>query len=154
MLAPLAIGQRKPSEDVMVERSQAAGWWPSVYEPIKKAGEAVAGWLAPRSDASVSTENYQINMELPGVAADDIDISMRDSTMIVRGGKRFENTEQDDNFFFSEREYGAFQRSFRLPPDAHADNIVADYRNGVLTITIPKRAVPAADVRKIPIRSS
>lgn len=135
----------------MVERSHTAGWLP---ETIKQAGEKIAGWFAPRSDASVATDSYQINMELPGVAAEDIDIAMQDGTMIVRGEKRFANEERGDNYFFSEREYGAFQRSFRLPADAKIDAIAADFRNGLLTVTIPKLAAPTGDMRKIPIRSS
>jgi HSP20 family protein len=138
----------------MVERSHTAGWLPSVYEPIKKAGEKIAEWFAPRSDASVSLECYSINLELPGVEAKDIDISMQNGTMIVRGEKRFESEEEGQNYFFSEREYGAFQRSFRLPPDARAEDIAADFRNGVLRITIPKLVAPASDLRKITIRTS
>lgn len=137
----------------MVERSHTAGWLPSVYEPLKRAGEKIADWFAPRSDASVSSASYQISMELPGVTVEDIDIAMQDGTMIVRGEKRFENEERGDNYFFSEREYGAFQRSFRLPADAKVEDIAADFRNGVLTITIPKIVAPAAEQRKIPIRA-
>jgi HSP20 family protein len=138
-------------EDDMVERSHTAGWLP---ESLKQAGEKIAGWFAPRSDASVSVESYQINMELPGVDAGDIDIAMQDGTMIVRGEKRFENEERSDNYFFSEREYGAFQRSFRLPADAKLDAIEAGFRNGVLTITIPKLAAASGETRKISIKTS
>ena len=138
----------------MVERSHTAGWWPSVYEPIKRASDKIADWFAPRSDALMADANYQINLELPGVAADDIDISVQDGTILVHGEKRIDNVEQGENYFFSEREYGAFQRSFRLPVDAKPSDIVADYRNGVLTITIPKMTAKAADSRKINIRTT
>jgi HSP20 family protein len=138
----------------MVERSHTAGWLPSVYEPLKRAGEKIADWIAPRSEASVSTASYQINMELPGVAAEDIDISMQDGTMVVRGEKRLAKEEKGENFYFSEREYGTFQRSFRLPADAKVDDIAADFRNGVLTVTIPKIVAPPPEMRKVPIRSS
>jgi HSP20 family protein len=141
-------------EDTMVERSHISGWWPAAFDPLKKVGETVAGWLAPRSDASGSSDKYLINMELPGVTAKDIEISMREGTMTVKGEKRFENEESDDNYFFSEREYGTFQRTFRLPADAAADNIVADFRNGLLTISIPKAAAPTVETSKIKIRTS
>jgi hypothetical protein len=64
------------AREAMVERSHTAGWRPAVYAPIKRAGEKIAEWFAPRSEATVSTDNYRISMELPGVAADDIEISM------------------------------------------------------------------------------
>jgi HSP20 family protein len=61
----------------MVERTQTGGWMPSVYEPLKKAGEKIAEWFAPRSDAAVTTLAYEIGIELPGVTLDDIDITGR-----------------------------------------------------------------------------
>jgi HSP20 family protein len=83
----------------MVERSHTAGWWPAVYEPIKRAGEKIAEWFAPRSEAAVSTDNYRISMELPGVAAHDIEISMQDGTLVVRGEKRSERQQEGGQLF-------------------------------------------------------
>lgn len=138
----------------MVERSHTAGWWPHLYEPLKKAGEKVAKWFAPRSEASRSADSYKIALELPGVDADDIEIAVQDDSLIVSGEKRFEREEEGDSFFFSEREYGAFERSFRLPGDADVNGVVADFKNGVLTITIPKTHPPRDDARRIPIRTA
>ena len=138
----------------MIERSPAVGWWPTVFEPMRRAGDKLADWFAPRSDASASDASYTINMELPGVAATDVDISMQNGALIVRGEKSFENEESREDYFFSEREYGTFQRSFRLPADADPDHIVADFRNGVLTVSVPKVAEQAETARKIPIRTS
>lgn len=137
----------------MVERSHTAGWLPSVTGPLKAAGEKIAGWFAPRSDASVSPQSYQISMELPGCTADDIDISVHDGAMVVSGEKRFEKTEEGESYFFSEREYGAFQRSFRLPADARAEAIDARFTDGILKITIPKMTAAAGQGRKVQIRT-
>jgi len=71
----------------VVERSHTAGWWPNLYEPLKKAGEKVAEWFAPRSEASRSADSYKIALELPGVEADDIDIAVQDDSLIVSGEK-------------------------------------------------------------------
>ncbi len=138
----------------MVERSHTAGWWPALHQPLQTAKEKLAEWFAPRSDASMSTQAYRISLELPGVAAEDIDISMHDGAMIVRGEKRFVKEEQTENYFFSEREYGMFQRTFRLPPDADARAIQADFKNGVLSIAIAKVTPKPAEARKIPIRTA
>jgi HSP20 family protein len=127
--------------------------WPAVTGPIKEAGERTAGWFAPRSDASVSAESYQIMMELPGCSVDDIDIAIHDGAMVVSGEKRFESAEEGESYFFSEREYGAFQRSFRLPADAQSDAVIADFRNGILKITIPKITAGVRDQRKVAIRT-
>lgn len=137
----------------MVERSHTAGWWPSVYEPLRRAGQRVAEWFAPKSDAAASANSYHVGLELPGVQVEDIDIAVQDDTLVVSGEKRFAREEQGETFFFSEREYGSFQRSFRLPPDADMNAIAADFKDGVLTITIPKRTVSGEGARRVPIRA-
>ena len=118
----------------MVEKSHAAGSWPHVYEPLRGLGQKVADWFAPRSEASAVADYYEIKVELPGVAAEDINVSVDDNSLTVRGEKQFEREETRRDFFFSEREYGAFQRTFRLPPDAAADKIDAEYKDGVLNL--------------------
>lgn len=105
----------------MVEKSHTVGSWPHLYEPLRGIGQKVADWFAPRSEASSIEDCYEIKVELPGVKAEDVDVSVHDNNLTIRGEKRFEREEIDRNFFFSEREYGLFQRTFRLPPDASSD---------------------------------
>lgn len=136
----------------MVERTQTGGWMPSLYEPIKKATQKVADWFAPRSDAAVSGEAYEITMELPGVSPEDMDIAVQDGMLVVSGEKRFEQQVSEKNYFFSEREYGAFQRAFRIPPDADQDAIDAEFKNGVLSIRMPKARVGTGPARKVAVR--
>ena len=78
---------------------------------------------------------------------------MQDGSLTIQGEKRFEHEETGRAYFFSEREYGAFQRSFRLPPDAAGDRIDAAFKNGVLTIKIPKLQPAEGDSRKILVRA-
>jgi HSP20 family protein len=137
----------------MVERSQTAGWMPSLYEPIKRAKERISDWFAPRADASVSPEHYEISMELPGVTADDIDVSVQDNMLVVTGEKREEREETGKSYFFSEREYGAFQRAFRMPPDANQNGIDASFRDGVLTLRIAKLRSASGPSRKVAVRT-
>lgn len=138
----------------MVERTQTGGWMPSLYEPIKKVGQKVADWFAPRSDAAVTPDTYDIAMELPGVAQEDIDIALQDGMLIVTGEKRFETHETGKSYFFSEREYGVFQRAFRVPPDADPEAIDAELKNGVLNISIPKKRAAEGASRKVQVRAS
>ncbi|KAB2912363.1 MAG: Hsp20/alpha crystallin family protein [Hyphomicrobiaceae bacterium] len=137
----------------MVERSHTAGLLPNIYGPLRKLGEKVADWFAPKADAAVAPDFYEISLELPGVSPDEIEVSVQDETLTVQGEKHFEREEQGKSYFFSEREYGAFQRSFRLPPDASADRVDAAFRNGVLTITIPKLRAAQQDIRKVVVRA-
>ncbi len=136
----------------MVEQSHTAGWWPRLYEPFQTLGQKVADWVAPRSDASTLEDAYEINVELPGVNPDDVDVSIHNNNLIVRGEKRHTRQEKGRTFFFSEREYGLFQRSFRLPPDADAESIDASFSDGVLCLKIAKQAPSKPAGKKIEVR--
>jgi HSP20 family protein len=137
----------------MVERSHTAGWTPQVYAPLRKLGEKVAEWFAPKADAAMAPDFYEVSLELPGVVATDIDVAIQDDTLMIQGEKQFVREEEGRTYFFSEREYGAFQRSFRLPPDASKDRIDAAFKNGVLTVRIPKAQSVAQEARKILVRA-
>ena len=138
----------------MVEKSHTAGWWPSVYEPLRQMSEKVADWFAPRSEASALEDYYEINVELPGVKAEDVDITTQDNNLLVRGEKRSERTETGQSFYFSEREYGTFQRTFRLPPDADGNKIDAQFSDGVLRLRIAKQSPSMPKPKKIKIRKT
>lgn len=137
----------------MVEKSHTAGWWTNLYEPFRGIGQRIADWFAPRSEASAVQDCYEISLELPGVNAEDIEVSVEDGQLTVNGEKHFEREEKGRTYFFSEREYGAFQRSFRLPPDARPDNVTADFTNGVLVLKVPKAGLPKDRTKRIEIRS-
>lgn len=135
----------------MVESSHKAGLWPSLYEPLRSMGHKLADWLAPASEASSNGSAYTISMELPGVAEGDIDIGVDAGVVTVKGEKKTEKEEKGETWYFSERQYGAFSRSFRLPPDADEGKVAADLKDGVLTITVPKARPEAASARKVKI---
>ena len=137
----------------MVERSHTAGWLPQAYAPLRRFGEKVAEWFAPKADAAMGEDCYEISLELPGVAATDIDVMVQDGSLTIQGQKRFDRDEMGRTYFLSEREYGAFQRSFRLPPDAAGDRIDAAFKNGVLSVRISKLQPTAADSRKVLVRT-
>lgn len=135
----------------MVEKSQAAGLWPSVYEPFRHFGTKMAEWLSPASDAKGDENAYRITMELPGVEEKDIDVSVHEGVVSVKGEKSAEREEKGDTWFFSERQYGSFSRTFRLPADADGDKIEAHLKDGVLMISVPKASARSAEARKVSI---
>jgi len=138
----------------MLEQTPSKGWWPSVYEPLRQVSSRIADWFTPASEASSKAESYEIAIELPGVDPDDVDISVHDGVLILKGEKRSGHEEEGDTYFFSERQYGAFSRSFRLPPDADGDAIKADMKDGVLSVSIPKKVEKEAKKTKVKIRRS
>ncbi|MBU3261187.1 Hsp20/alpha crystallin family protein [Roseovarius sp. PS-C2] len=135
----------------MVEKSQS-GFWPSVYEPMLNFGQRVADWLSPASDASASDNAYHITLELPGVSESDIDVSVHDGVVTVKGEKTHEREEKGDTWFFSERQYGAFSRTFRLPADADGDRLEAHLKDGVLSLSVPKRTEATGEAKKVAIK--
>ena len=136
----------------MVESTHATGLWPSLYSPFRALGQRVSDWLSPPSDASSDDSAYRICVELPGVNQADIDLQVQDGLVIVTGEKSDHREDKGESWYFSEREYGTFRRSFRLPPDADEDAVAAAMKDGVLEITVPRRAPEAAGARRIEIR--
>jgi HSP20 family protein len=135
----------------MVEKTHTAGWWPEFYEPFRNVASKVADWFAPAAEAAHSKDAYEIVLELPGVAEKDIDISVQDGVLTVEGEKRSEKEEKGKSFYFSERRYGAFQRSFRLPEDAVSDAVTAEISDGVLTIRVAKVKPKKSAAKRIQI---
>ncbi|MDA5093494.1 Hsp20/alpha crystallin family protein [Aliiroseovarius sp. KMU-50] len=135
----------------MVETSKS-GFWPSIYDPLRSFGSRVSEYLSPASEASLADDAYRITMELPGVAEEDVDLTIHDGVVQVKGEKRTEREEEGDTWFFSERSYGAFSRSFRLPPDAKGDSISAEMKDGVLTIIVPKAAPEENGAKAVKIK--
>ena len=91
-------------------------------------------------------------MELPGVEEKDIDITVNSGVVSVKGEKTVEREETGETWFFSERQYGAFSRSFRLPEDADGGRVEAHLKDGVLRITVPKKAPEEPEATKVQIR--
>lgn len=141
----------------MAERPQAArevtsGFWPRLTGELQNIPRRIADYFAPESDASATEACYEINIELPGVEEKDIEVSVRENVLTVKGEKRFAREERGRTYFFSERAYGAFQRAFRLPPDSDADKVEAEFKNGLLTIRVAKSGPGAESHRKIEIK--
>jgi HSP20 family protein len=136
----------------MVEKTHTAGFWPTLFDPFRELGQRISDWIAPRAEASSDEKGYEVTIELPGVSADNISVECTDGALTVKGEKKAEREEKGKDYFFTEREYGSFQRSFRLPPDADQSNVEADFADGVLKLRIPKKAQTAPTARKVEVR--
>ncbi|SFP19847.1 Hsp20/alpha crystallin family protein [Tranquillimonas alkanivorans] len=136
----------------MVEKTHTSGFWPSLYDPLRQFGSRVAEWIAPASEASSKNNAYTIAVELPGVEEKDIDLSVQEGMLSLKGEKKTSREEKGETWYFSERQYGAFSRSFRLPPDADETKVEADLRDGVLTITVPKKTASEPASSRVQIR--
>ena len=103
------------------------------------------GLIMPQVDIGESQKDYTITVEVPGVQEKDIDLTLIDGTLTIRGEKRSEHEEKEKHYHRVERSYGSFQRILSLPNDADENTVKAKFKDGVLTITIAKdpQAKPA-----------
>ncbi|MEP2031392.1 MAG: Hsp20/alpha crystallin family protein [Paracoccaceae bacterium] len=143
----------------MVEKNAEYSRWPSLldplYDPLRTFGHRVADWLKPASAASSDEDAYSISMELPGVSESDVELSVKSGTLVIRGEKKTESEKKGDTWYFSERQYGAFSRTFQLPEDADGGKAHATIKDGVLKVTIPRIALEEEDeTQKISISKS
>jgi HSP20 family protein len=100
---------------------------------------ALTTW-APSVDIYETENELVMKADLPDVAEKDIDIHVENNMLTVRGERKFEQKVKEENYLRVERAYGAFSRSFSLPNTVNTDAIKAEYKNGVLTVLMPKRA--------------
>jgi HSP20 family protein len=94
---------------------------------------------APAVDIYETDENLVLQAELPGISPDDVDIRIEDNTLYLKGERKFEKEVKEGNLHRVERSYGTFTRSFTLPGSINVDKVKAEYKNGILTLTMPKR---------------
>ena len=109
---------------------------------------------APSVDVAEDDKAYKITAELPGIEPKDVEISVTDGMLVIKGEKKEESEKKEKNYYMSERSYGSFQRSFALPDKIDRDKIAADLAKGVLTITLPKTAEAAKPAKKIEVKTA
>src|SRR5678809_65812 len=97
------------------------------------------GAWAPSVDIYENKDQIVLEAELPGMKKEDFDLSIENSVITLRGERRFEKTDESDNYHRVERSYGQFTRSFTLPQTVSAEGATAEYNNGVLRVTLPKK---------------
>ena len=117
----------------------------------QEGGSAWGGVILPQVDIGESKKDYTIKVEVPGIDEKDIDLTIADGTLLIRGEKRSEKEDHDKQYHRVERSYGAFQRMLSLPTDADESKVEAKFKNGVLTVTIAKNPDAKPPVRRIAV---
>ena len=118
---------------------------------FREGKSAIGSLLLPQVDIAEGKKDYTITVEVPGVEEKDIELTLADGTLTIRGEKRYEKEDQDRQYHRVERSYGSFQRVISLPTDADENAVKATFKNGVLTITVGKSASAVPSHRKIAI---
>jgi len=108
--------------------------------------------LGLRMNLAESENDVTVTAELPGVDPKDVEISVSDNTLTISGEKKQEKEDKRRNYHYVERSYGSFHRSIQLPSSADANKVDANYKNGILTVTLQKR--PEAKPRRISVKTA
>lgn len=120
------------------------------YEPGWLLGRP-RGEMVPAVDVAEDDKEVRLTAELPGLKESDVEVVLRDDMLTVKGEKKSERKEEKENYHLTERRYGAFERTFRLPETAVVEKIKAEVADGVLTVTIPKKAEAKKAEKKIKV---
>lgn len=118
------------------------------FAELEPVAPAEAAFL-PSVEVRETADALLFKMDVPGVRQEDVEVSMSGNRLTVSGKREEEQRREEDRYFMYERSYGTFTRSFTLPDNVDANNVRADLREGVLTLSIPKKT--GAEARRIPV---
>jgi len=105
------------------------------FEEAEDVGEQL--W-APRADMSETEDKYVIHMDLPGVSKKDLKVNMEDNMLTINGDRKVDETHKGEGYYRRERAFGNFYRAFTIPKAVNESKIEATFKDGVLTVNIPK----------------
>lgn len=124
------------------------------FENGWNGGDNVVGMYGPNTDITDTDTSVDVSVELPGMTEKDIEISLSGNAMTIRGEKKIEHEEDRKGIYMSERHYGAFYRTVPLPAGVDPDKAEARFKNGVLTVSLPKTKEALANVKRIPVKAA
>jgi HSP20 family protein len=104
---------------------------------------------APAVDVSETDDAVIVKVDLPGVKPEDMEISLTDNVLVIKGEKKREEEEKKENFYRMERYYGTFMRAIQLPCEVQEDKVEAHYKDGVLKVVLPKKPEEVKKIIKI-----
>jgi HSP20 family protein len=107
----------------------------------------------PKFDVVETKTSYEVKAELPGLTEKDIEVTIDNNMLTVKGEKKEEKKEEKNNYYVSERSFGKFERTFELSKDVNAENIRANFKHGELSISIDKKEEEKSTVKKITVNS-
>ncbi|NPU83128.1 MAG: Hsp20/alpha crystallin family protein [Syntrophaceae bacterium] len=117
------------------------------------SGEHV-GSFYPSVDVKEGEKEIVVHAELPGMEEKDVDLLLEESSLVLKGEKKFEKEDKGEGYHTIERSYGSFRRVIPLPREIDLNKTQARFKNGVLTVTLPKKEQAKAKGKKIPIQSA
>ena len=131
-----------------------ADTWNGGFAPSRLEETWATGKIAPSLDVAEDEKGLRVSVELPGMSDKDVAVTVDDRMLTIRGEKKEEQEKKDKNVFRRERAYGSFRRTIELPGDVDAAKIEAKFKDGVLTIDLPKTKEAQNQVKQIPVKAA
>jgi HSP20 family protein len=124
------------------------------FDPTLSGGSGKDGALGavPRMDMRETDKQVEVTVELPGMEAEDVDVSLADGALSIRGEKKFEREKDEKGYILRERSFGRIERTIPLPEGLDLDAAKASFKNGVLTVAIPKTGEARSASKRIPVQ--
>jgi HSP20 family protein len=135
----MAIVRWEPFRDLLASQRDFDRLFREAFAPVLGEGEVSTRTWAPPVDIYEDGDSLVLKAELPGINPDDVEIRVEDNTLYLKGERKFEKEVKEQNYHRVERSYGTFTRTFSLPNSIQADKVAASYKDGVLTLTMPKK---------------
>jgi HSP20 family protein len=128
--------------------------WGGSFAPSLLAETWTTGKIAPRLDVAEDDKAFHVSVELPGMNDKDVAVTVEDRVLTIRGEKKEEKEKKDKDVFRRERAYGSFRRTIELPGDVDSAKIEAKFKDGILTIDLPKTKEAQDRVKQIPVKAA
>ena len=142
------LGIKEPFRDLLRVHEDMDCLFASLWDRFDGDRIRTREW-APSVEMYEKGNDLIVTFELPGVSKDDVSLAIKDDILTIKGERKSEREEKRDHYFLREGVYGSFQRSLPLPYAIKTDKVKAEYKNGILTITLPK--AEEAKIREIKI---
>lgn len=134
----MTIRRWRPFRDIMSVQDEMNRLFDEFFGRTPVRGEEFERMWSPNIDVSETRDNILVTAEIPGMSKDDIKVTVRDNILTLSGEKKQEKEEKGANYHRIERCYGSFSRSFDLPATVQFDKVKANYKDGILRITLQK----------------
>ena len=135
----MAIVRWEPLRDLMTAQTDFGRLFREAFAPFSGETEISTRAWAPPVDIYETENDIVVKAELPGVDPKDVEVRIEDNTLYLKGERKFEKEVKEQNYHRVERSYGSFARSFSLPSSIDASTVKAEFKDGLLTVTMPKR---------------
>jgi HSP20 family protein len=148
----MAIVRWEPFRDLLASQREFDRLFRDFFTPSPGEGELSTRTWAPAVDIYETADSIVLKAELPGVDPKDVDVRIEENRLYLKGERRFEKEVKEENYHRVERSYGSFARSFALPNSIAADKVTAEYKDGVLSLTLPKREEAKPKAIKVEVK--